>query len=431
MTATGTIGTIAFAGERSGDAPLTWGQRAIWEAIERTAPDDHYFNFGRVVRLGARPASVDGARWALARLVERHESLRTLVVDGRQRVRTCGELPVAVGDDPDVLLAELTAPAFDYAREWPLRVGLVTSGADVTHIVMVFCHLAADGLGAEEAVRDLRLLLLRGEPRGSRPPQPMDIAHWQQARDGRRVAAEAAAHWDREHRRIPQTMFDVPSGAGERPPIWRASLRSPAIDLAAQRLAVKHGTSTSNVLLTAVTAMVARTTGHETVAMLPIVSNRFRADTRGAVSTMSQEGLFTLDVRADVGKVRFGELLGLARPAALRAYRSAYHDPADRTRVLDEVARDRGMPVHPYCCFNDMRFADHAVYRDDVLIRRALAETSLTWPMSQEQLNCRFCVHLSGTMDVSVTADTRWLSRREMEEFLRGLEDLLVEAALR
>ncbi|WP_214110874.1 condensation domain-containing protein [Acrocarpospora catenulata] len=417
----------AFSGARSGDAPLTWGQRAIWEAIERTAPDDHYFNFGRIVQLGARPASVSGALWALARLVERHESLRTRIVDGRQALAAAGELTVVLGADPDALLAELTATAFDYAREWPLRVGLVTTGAEVTHIVLAFCHHAADGLGAEEAVRDLRLLLLRGEPRGSRPPQPLDIARWQSSPEGRRVAEEAAWHWEREHRRIPPTMFQLPSGAGESPPIWRAVLRSPAVDLAAQRIAVQHGTSTSNVLLTAVTALVAEMTGHETVAMLPIVSNRFRADTRGAVSTLSQEGLFVLDVE----KVPFAELLALARPAALRAYRSAYHDPADRARVLAEVGEDRGTPVHPWCCFNDMRFADHAVYRDDALIRRALGESSLSWPMSQEQLNCRFCVHVSGTMEVSVTADTRWLSRADMERFLRGLEDRLVEAALR
>ncbi len=34
-------------------------------------------------------------------------------------------------------------------------------------------------------------------------------------------------------------------------------------------------------------------------------------------------------------------------------------------------------------------------------------------------------------MDVSVTADTRWLSKADMERFLHGLETMLVEAALR
>ncbi|WP_212735276.1 condensation domain-containing protein [Herbidospora galbida] len=418
----------AFSGGRTGTASFTWGQRAIWEAIERTRPDDHYFNFGRVLPLGARPASVSSALWALGRLVERHESLRTLVGDGGQLLRANGELSVRTGDDPQALLAEMAATAFDYAHEWPLRAGLVLSpdGA-VTHLVLVFCHLAADGLGAEQAIRDLRLLLLRGGAPASRPPQPMDIARWQESAAGRRVAGEAAAYWEEAHRRIPPTMFHVPSGAGESPPVWRASLRSPAVDLAAQRIAVRHGTSTSTVLLTAVTALVSEMTGHETVAMLPIVGNRFRADTRTAVTTMSQEGLFVLDVE----KVRFDELLSLAGPAALRAYRSAYHDPADRSAALDRVAAERGTVVHPWCCFNDMRFADNPVYRDEALIRRALGESALSWPMSQDQLNCRFCVHLSGTMDVSVTADTRWLSKADMERFLYGLETMLVEAALR
>jgi len=423
---------ITFTGARRGTAPLTWGQRAIWDTIQRTAPDDHYFNFGRILEVprGARPASIAHVARSVGLLVERHEALRTLIGPGPvQDLRDRGELPLRIAADaePTAVLAELSATAFDYAGEWPVRVAFVTRGDEVTHVVLAFCHLASDGLGAEEVVRDLRLLLLRGGLSGGPPPQPFDLAGWQASRAGRRQAASAAAFWEREHLRMPPTMFHVPSGAAERPPVWRATLSSPAADLSAQRLAVRHGTSTSTVLLTAVGALVAEVTGHETVTVLPIVSNRFRASTRTSVTTLSQEGLFVLEA----GKARFTDLLAESGPAVLRAYRSAYHDPADRERVVAEASRERGTPIHPYCCFNDMRFVEQAVYRDEELIRRALPETSLSWPLSQDKLNCRFCVHLGGAAQVSLTADTRWLSRADIERFLLGLERMLVEAALR
>ncbi|GAA4564918.1 condensation domain-containing protein [Planotetraspora kaengkrachanensis] len=423
---------ITFTGARGGTAPLTWGQRAIWDAIQRTAPDDRYFNFGRILETprGVRPASIAHVARSVGLLVERHEALRTLIGPGPvQDLRESGELPLRIvaDADPRDVLAELSATVFDYAAEWPLRVALVTSGDEVTHIVLAFCHLAADGIGAEEVVRDLRLLLLRGGLGGGPPPQPFDLAEWQTSPAGRRQAASAAAFWEREHLRMPPTMFHVLSGAAEHPPVWRATLTSPAADLAAQRLAVRHGTSTSTVVLTAVGTLVAEVTGHETVTVLPIVSNRFRAATRTAVTTLSQEGLFVLEA----GKARFTDLLAASGPAVLRAYRSAYHDPADRERVVAGAARERGTPIHPYCCFNDMRFAEQAVYRDEELIRRALPETSVSWPLSQDKLNCRFCVHLAGAAQISLTADTRWLSRPDIERFLLGLERMLVEAALR
>ncbi|PWS46812.1 non-ribosomal peptide synthetase condensation domain protein, partial [Streptomyces sp. ZEA17I] len=96
--------TVGFRGDRSGRAPLTWGQRAIWHAIRRTAPNDHYFNIGRVLPLAdrGRPATVAGATAALTALVERHESLRTrleLSADGTeaaQDLAATGSLPVTL-----------------------------------------------------------------------------------------------------------------------------------------------------------------------------------------------------------------------------------------------------------------------------------------------------------------------------------------------
>ncbi|WP_433254101.1 condensation domain-containing protein [Streptosporangium sp. CA-135522] len=448
---------IRFSGSRSGTAPLTWGQRAIWDAIQKTAPDDHYFNFGRVLAVPrrARPLTVERAAEALGALVARHESLRTRLGTGQragqkpergserktrqktgpsQVLAASGAIPVTVSDgDPDRLLETLAEKAFAYDGEWPLRVGLVVAaeatGPTVTHIVLVFCHLAADGLGAEVAITDLRLLLLRGAVPGPVPPSPLDLARWQGSEQGLRVARIAAEYWEKEYRRIPPTMFDCPVAAPDSPPVWRARIVSRALDMAVQRIAAVHGVSTSTVLLAASSALVGTATGHDVCAMLPIVGNRFRGDTANAVTTLSQEGLFVLDLRQG----GFADLLKAARPAALRAYRSAYHDPDDRDRLTERVGRERGTRIHPYCCFNDMRFVDRVdASHDEQTVRRAMDETTLTWPLSQDQLNCRFCLHVTaepGGLGVSLTADTRFLPRPAMERYLRDLESLLVEAA--
>ncbi|MEU4533388.1 hypothetical protein AB0G15_00860 [Streptosporangium sp. NPDC023825] len=464
---------IRFSGGRSETAPLTWGQRAIWDTIRKTAPDDHYFNFGRVLAVPrrARPLTVAGAAEVLRALVERHESLRTRLGEaprgsaGRangtepygkvvhtsgaepygggaregggaepwQVLATGGSIPVTVseGGDPERLRDTLAETAFDYGNEWPLRIGLVVDRDEVTHIVLVFCHLAADGLGAEVAVTDLRLLLLRGSVPGPPPPSPLELARWQGSEQGLKVAAVAAEHWESEYRRIPPTMFDRRAGVPADPPIWRAHLVSRAMDLAVRRIAALSGTSTSTVLLAAAATLTGRVTGHDVSAMLPIVGNRFRGDTVNAVTTLSQEGLFVLDLREG----GFTELLRAARPAALRAYRSAYHDPDDRDRLTERAGRERGVRVHPYCCFNDMRFTDRVdASPDERSVRRALDETTLTWPLSQERLNCRFCLHVTGEpggLGVSLTADTGHLPRPAMERYLLDLESLLVEAAFR
>ena len=410
---------VDFAAPGTGSAPLTWGQRAIWDAIGNTAPDDHYFNFGRILKVpGERsPAQVAAA---LALLPALHSALRTRLdlcgAEPLQRLESGGGLPVLLTtDDPETVLAGLTAERFDYERDWPLRVALVLDGARVSHVVFGFCHMATDGLGAEIALRDLRMLILRGAapPAGEPAPSPLDLAHWQQGPQGRRVAERAAALWEGVPRRA---MFDRPRAVAARPPIWRAQLSSPAMGLAVRAIAATHGTSTSTVLLAATAALASRFADREQCTILPIVSNRFRRDTTRIVSTLSQEGLFAIDTGQD-----FGALLGEAGPAALRAYRSAFHDPRDRAR---------GAWVQPLCCFNDMRFTEPGpagCTRQE--LRAALPKSELSWPLSQEKLNCRFCVHVSGSLEVSLTADTAYLPRPAMEDFLYHLESLLVTEA--
>ncbi|WP_203986408.1 condensation domain-containing protein [Sphaerisporangium rufum] len=440
----GAVAAVEFAGERGGVAPLAWGQRSIWLAICRTMPDDHYFNFGRVVPLPAHPAQDVLA--ALAALVARHESLRTRLraVDGDvcQEVARSGTLAVEIvaaaradaGRVAREMMDRLAGPAFDYHAEWPLRAGLVTCEGQVRYAVLVFCHLAADGLGADVAVRDLRALLRRGSAGDPVPRQPLDLAAEQAGPAGRRLSAAAIAYWEREYRRVPPTMFQAPAGPPREPRFWRAAMVSPALDTAVEVLSGRYRVSGTTVLLAGAAAMVGQAAAQRTCVMLPVVNNRFHVRDRDLVTPLAQDGLFVLDLGAET----FEELLRAAWAASLRAYKHTRFDPLELRRAIEAIGAERGVEVHPYCCFNDQRLVERPriakVEHDPAATRAAVERTRITWPVRIDRLNCRFCLHVTDEPDglgVSLTADTAFLPPAAMEGYLRGLERLLVEAACR
>ncbi|GHG38754.1 condensation domain-containing protein [Streptomyces hydrogenans] len=443
---------VPFAGGRSGDAPLTWGQRAIWYAIGRTAPNDHYFNLGRVLPLADRGAPVDTARLgaALSALLARHEALRTRVVaeDGEpaQRLHAEGRVGLVVRDEPDpdrtgeaaeALLAELSGHRFDYAGEWPVRLGAVCSRGRITHAVLALCHLAADGHAAEVLVRDLRLLVRRGAAGPVSPETPLDLARHQHGPAGRRASDAALAHWERGLAQVPPTMFAERVAEPLRPRFWTGRLVSAALPRAVDAVAVAHGVSGSTVLLTAAAALVAAGQGHPAAAVMPIAGKRAAELRRTLVSTLSQDALFVLALPEDAtGEAVFTDLLAGAWPAALAGYHAAAYDPVGWDVQLERAARDRGAELHPYCCFNDMRLVDRAAATDPAPAAAELAElrrrTALDFPATQERVACRYCLHLTGdatALTVTLTADTAYLPPEAIHAHLRAIEEVVVASA--
>ncbi|MER7852245.1 condensation domain-containing protein [Streptomyces bacillaris] len=445
--------TVGFRGDRSGRAPLTWGQRAIWHAIRRTAPNDHYFNIGRVLPLAdrGRPATVAAATAALTALVERHESLRTrleLSADGTeaaQDLAATGSLPVTLARAQDpaeaertahALLDRLSATRFAYASEWPVRAALVAVGDRVTHAVLVLCHLAADGHGAEVLVRDLRLLVRRGS--AGRPPAttPLDLAREQHGETGRRRGAAALEHWESGYRAAPATMFPDPVAAPRAPRFWTGRIVSPALARAVAAVAAAHRVSGSTVLLTAAAVLVAAGQGHRTAAVMPIVGNRTSAAHRDLVTTLSQDGLFILDTGTTPDTPTFTDLLPTAYRAALRAYRAAVYDPAAWDALGVRLRTETGAEVHPYCCFNDMRLVERPAPPGPAPTAAELAglrgRTAFGFPATQERVACRYCLHITEESDalaVSLTADTAYLPPETVRAHLYGIEELIVAAA--
>ncbi|WP_214102642.1 condensation domain-containing protein [Acrocarpospora catenulata] len=435
-----------FGGGRAGQGPLTWGQQGIWEAMGRNPPG--HFNIGRVLMVPRRGGveAVEAAR-AVGRLVERHEALRTRVVvtgEPRQVVSAAGRIPLRVveaepgGDTAAEMLAEIAAEEFDHAVEWPIRVGLVTSGGRVRWVVLVLSHLAADGHATEIVVRDMRRLLRQGSIGGPSPAQPLDLAYDQRARGARRTSG-AVAFWTGQYERLPPATFtpDYP-GRGHR----RLRLTSETLAVAVDRLAARHQVSSSTVLLAATAALVGARTGNAAVALSTVVGNRFSNGLREMVTTLDQLGLFVLDLD---GGPSLDELVPRAWRAALTAYRHAYYEQPELDRALARLGEDRGAELNPYGCFNDVRRAasapkpspnvPKATDTQNVHNGSADKNSRLDRLPAPEGLRCRFCLLVldheedTGAVVLQLTADTRCLPPEQVEGFLPELENLVLAAA--
>lgn len=426
--------SVDFASNRSGTAELAWGQRDIWEAIRRVGPDSaHYFNVPRLLTVpgAGGPRSPRAVAAALAEVIGRHDALRSLVRRGAagpyQEVTAAGTLSIetvevargaADGAATD-LIARLAGRSFGDGEQ-PLRAGLVVCDGAATHVALVLSHAVADWRAADVVVRDLRMLLLRGSIAGPPPSQLLDLVRDEEAASAR--SDRAIAQWEALLRTVPSAMFPEAVGAGASPRYARAVLSSPRLNHAAQVLARRAGVSTATVLLVAVAMLLRELTGHEVAAITPIVHNRFNDRSRDLVTSLNQLGLFTLGPCASLP-----ETLVSAYPSVLASYRRARFDSLALNAMIDRMSADRGVPLFPSCCFNDLRPGE-----DPAGAGGADGESELEWLPGTDKRSCDFCVALmrwKGTLGVELNADTTRLPESEMAALLYRLESFVVGAA--
>ncbi|WP_395297370.1 condensation domain-containing protein [Kitasatospora hibisci] len=451
---------ITFSSGRSGTGPATWGQQAVWDAVNRLAPADApRYNITTAAPLDpGLPLPV--VLGALEQLLHLHDSLHTRLhpdADGRlrQTVDPAGRLAVHLrraDGGPDGAAAagaalhdELAALPFDCAREWPIRVGLVEQGGDVRHISLVLSHTAVDGAGMGLLVADLTELSLGVPPAGIRDrrpaQQPLEEAEFQTSPRGLRRDANARAHAVRKLRSGPPRLFP-PALEDAASPFPNAVLDSPALLRAVDLVAAGHRASGSSVLLAAVAAMTARLSGSPDAVLQVVVNNRFLPGLAHAVSVVAGDGLLHLP---DVGD-EFGALVRRTHAAAIATYRHAYFDK----RLLDEeIARltaEHGPLADRSCIVNDTRDLLPVVPADGgaapgaaecaaggETLAEALARTTLDWPrVFEPRPGLTYALDALRTADalrLALTADGSVLPRAGMERFLYGIEDLIVTEA--
>jgi hypothetical protein len=316
------------AGDRM--LPLTWAQTNMWDASWGFGADAATLANKRTVVPG-RAVSVPEALDAVATVFARYDVARTTFVrHGRQqRVNAAADLSVAIldaSDDPVAdeqgLLADLCALPFAHEDETPVRVGLIRAGSRVQSVAMAVSHLAFDGHGAW-LLRDALAAELAAEP--PRPGEPPAQTSWLVADEASEASVERSTVTINRWRKA---MAKLPAGRGIALPVPGTysmfSLRSAALAIAAQALAVRTETTGSSVILAALCAALRDTLPSGPAALQVIAGNRHRPGLSDFVGITVQNGLFVIPPAA--GQQDFASVIQQSHRSGIWAYRNARYN---------------------------------------------------------------------------------------------------------
>ncbi|MFB9923885.1 amino acid adenylation domain-containing protein [Amycolatopsis halotolerans] len=342
---------------RAGRVPLSPAQQRLW-FLNRLNPLAADYTMPVVLRLSGivdEPA----LRLALADVVGRHESLRTIFAesDGEPAQRILPPEAAGAGlDTADVPAAELderlaaeATRGFDLSIEAPLRATLLRVSATEHVLLLVIHHIAGDGWSFVPLARDLTAAYqarLAGDTAGLPPLriQYADYALWQREllgseSDPASRASTQLDYWTSALRDLPaepnlpadRPRPAVPSGAGGSVPVTVPA----RLHAALAGLAAEHGSSLFMALHAGFAATLGKFGAGRDIAIGTPVAGRTESGLEDLI------GFFvnTLVLRADLGgDPSFTGLLGQVRDSDLAAFE---HQDLPFERIVEELAPDR------------------------------------------------------------------------------------------
>ncbi|OBG17976.1 non-ribosomal peptide synthetase [Mycolicibacterium celeriflavum] len=352
--------------ERPAVIPLSFAQQRLWFIDQLQGPSAMY-NMATALRLGGRLDS-QALGQALADVVARHESLRTLFpdLDGQtQQVVIAAELAdfgwqvVDAGGWPETRLREaideVARHPFELQAEIPLRATLFKVTEDEHVLAIVVHHIAADGWSITPLVHDLgRAYVSRCT--GQRPewaPLPVqyvDYTLWQRAQLGNLDDPESAitaqlAYWEQALAGMPERL-ELPTDRPY-PPVADQHGATVAVDWSAElhrqiaRLAREHNATTFMVMQAALTVLLTKISASSDVAVgFPVAG---RADS--ALDELVGCFVNTLVLRVDLaGDPSVAELLAQVRARGLAAYE---HQDVPFEVLVERLNPNRSLNHHP------------------------------------------------------------------------------------
>ena len=354
------------AGVRPAVVPLSFAQSRLWFLDQLQGPSAVY-NLPVALRLRGR-LDADALGAALADVVGRHESLRTLfpAPEGMPRQLVVPVERADVGWQiidasgwPAARLGEAIDAAarhpFDLATEIPLRARLFRVGDDEHVLVVVVHHIAADGWSITPIVRDLGAAYAsrcagRAPGWADLAVQYVDYTLWQRAQfgdlaDPHSPIAAQLAYWENALAGMPQRLRlptdrpypPVADHRGVRMAVeWSAELQQRV-----RGVAREHNATSFMVIQTALTVLLAGLSASSDVAVgFPIAGRR-----DPALDELVGFFVNTLVLRVEVaGDPTVAELLGQVRARSLSAYE---HQDVPFEVLVERLNPTRSLAHHP------------------------------------------------------------------------------------
>ncbi len=354
------------AGARPAAVPLSFAQNRLW-FIDQLAGPAPIYNMPVAVRLRGR-LDADALGVALADVVSRHESLRTLF-PAPEGIPQQLVMPVERADfgwriidssawPQSQLGEEIDAAArcsFDLATQIPLRARLFRIGDDEHVLVAVAHHIAADGWSIAPLLRDLGVAYAArcaGQAPGWAPlaVQYVDYTLWQRTQlgdlaDPDTPIAAQLAYWQDALAGLPERLA-LPTDRPY-PPVADQRGASMAVDWPPElqqqvrQLARGHNATSFMVIQAALAVLLAKLSASTDVAVgFPIAGRR-----DPALDELVGFFVNTLVLRVEVaGDPTAAELLAQVRARSLAAYE---HQDMPFEVLVERLNPARSLTHHP------------------------------------------------------------------------------------
>ncbi|MFE0177215.1 non-ribosomal peptide synthase/polyketide synthase [Streptomyces sp. NPDC059002] len=339
LTASGRARAPLAPRPRPGRLPLSYSQRSMW-LLHKLEPESTAYNIPTTLRM-AGDLDTGALRAALADVVARHESLRTVYTEDKegdyQLVLAADEarpaLPVVECAREQVAdrLADAMRHVFDLSAELPLRATLFKVAPDEHVLLLLVHHIASDAWSRVPLARDLTAAYT-ARAAGSAPefaPLPVsyvDYALWQRdalgsVDDADSVLARQQDYWATQLAGLPDELrlpADRPRPAvgGQRGD--RTVFTVPGdVHQRLGALARESGSSVFMVVQAALAALLNRIGAGDDIPIGTPVAGR----TDSALDDLVGYFINTLVLRTDTsGDPTFRELLDRVRRTDLEAY---------------------------------------------------------------------------------------------------------------
>ncbi|MFJ8495446.1 non-ribosomal peptide synthase/polyketide synthase [Streptomyces sp. NPDC094038] len=330
--------------------PLSMAQQRMW-FLDRLQGPSATYTIPIVLRLTGE-LHAEALRAAFADVVNRHESLRTLIAEdaaGVHQIVVDGPAPFTVtacaAGRLEEEIARAAAVPFALDRELPVRAALFDTGRGEYVLLVVLHHIAGDGSSMRPLAADLATAYAgrlggTGSGLAPLPVQYADYALWQ-----RELPEDQIPFWTAVLAGIPE-QIDLPV---DRPRPAVMSHRGDTVEFTvpaalrarAEELGRRRDASAFMVLHAVLALLLSRLGAGDDIVIGSPVEGRPDAALQELV------GLFTntLVLRADVsGDPTFEELLGRVRRFDVDAYANA-HVPFEQLVEVLNPARSRSR--HP------------------------------------------------------------------------------------